>query len=123
MELDPELLAAFGRAIRAKIRKDLADEARRATALREQVVPAVRQAVEAARTAGLCRRTWLFGSFAGGLWGQPGAHSDIDLLVEGDEDAVAALVARAARREVHALSLARAPTSLTERAMSDGLPL
>jgi predicted nucleotidyltransferase len=123
VQTDAELLAAFAKAVRAKIRSDLSDEALRATALREQVVPLVRWALEEARAAGHCRGAWLFGSFAGGPWGQPGAYSDIDLLVEGDEEAVAALVARAARREVHALALNRAPASLRERAISDGLPL
>lgn len=121
--IDPELLAAFREAVRAKIRRDLADEAARSQELRDRIVPLVRQAIETARAAGHCRRAWLYGSFAGGSWGQPGPRSDVDLLIEGDDETVARFVSRVASRELHVLALDRAPPSLVERAMAEGLPL
>ena len=72
------------------------------------------------RGAGHCGRVWLFGSFA---WGRPGERSDIDLLVEGDDGEVAWEVSRACHREVHAIALQRAPDSLRERVLAEGVLL
>jgi hypothetical protein len=47
----------------------------------------------------------------------------VDLLVEGDDEAVAALVERATGRDVHALALDRAPAALVERVLGTGVPL
>ena len=114
---------AFGIAVRAKIRGDLEREASEAEALRARVVPAAREAIAAARRDRRCARVWLFGSFAGGVWGQPSEDSDIDLLIEGDEDAVAACVTIATLRPVHGVGLATAPRTLVERCLRDGVPL
>src|SRR2546423_105217 len=118
--LDPELLAAFRRTVRAKIARDLEREAAQAERLRQEVVPRVAEAGSGARARGLCDRAWLFGSFA---WGAPGERSDVDLLVDGDADGVAALVDRACGRMVLALRLEEAPESLRVRVFSDGKPL
>src|SRR5438045_2463727 len=97
--VDPELLAAFRRAVREKIRRDIAEERRRAEALREQIVPRVARTIAEARARGLCERVRLFGSFA---WGLPGDRSDLDLLVEGAHvEEVASLVMEACGRMVH----------------------
>lgn len=119
-ESNRHLLRAFRERVDAKIRADLAAEEQTAQALREQVLAAVRGAVEAARREGPCGRVWLFGSFA---WGQPGERSDIDLLVEGDDTELARRVERACGRDVHAIRMAEAPASLRERVLAHGLPL
>lgn len=120
MTEESALLTAFREAVRAKIRRDLRDEAARAEALRRAVLPVLRREVETARTQGLCRRVWLFGSFA---WGRPSDRSDLDLLVEGDEDEIAWRVSRACRREVHVIAFDRAPGTLRKRALAEGLSL
>ncbi len=119
-ESTQQLLHALRERVDAKIRADVAAEEQVANALREQVLDAVRGAVEAARSEAPCGRVWLFGSFA---WGQPGERSDIDLLVEGDDEALARRVEQVSGREVHAVRLAEAPASLRERVLSHGLPL
>ncbi len=119
-ESTQQLLRALRERVDAKIRADLAAEEQAAEALRGQVLAAVRSAIEAARSDGRCGRVWLFGSFA---WGQPGERSDIDLLVEGDDDALARRVEQACGRDVHAIRMAEAPASLTERVLAHGLPL
>lgn len=77
------------------------------------MVPRVAAVVAEARASGLCRAVWLFGSFA---WDAPREGCDLDLLVDGDAEAVAARVRRACGREVHAIALAEAPDSLRARA-------
>lgn len=119
-ESNQQLLHALRERVDAKIRADLAAEEQAAQALREQVLAAVRGAVEEARSEGPCGRVWLFGSFA---WGQPGQSSDVDLLVEGDDDALARRVEQASGRQVHAIRMAEAPASLRERVLAHGLPL
>ena len=114
------LLAAFRRAVRAEIRRKLEAERAESETLRARVVPLVQQAVASARAAGSCGRVWIFGSFA---WGQPGARSDLDLLVEGDGSEVAYRVGRACGLEVHALRVEEAPATLRERCDAEGLLL
>jgi len=114
------LLHALRQRVDAKIRADLAAEEQAARALREQVLAAVRSAVEEARSEGPCGRVWLFGSFA---WGRPGERSDVDLLVESDDEALVRRVEQASGREVHAIRMAEAPASLRERVLAHGLPL
>jgi predicted nucleotidyltransferase len=116
----PQLLQALRERVDAKIRADLAAEERAAQALRQQVLAAVRGAVEEARSEEPCGRVWLFGSFA---WGQPGERSDVDLLVEGDDGALARRVEQATGRDVHAMRLSEAPASLRDRVLAHGLPL
>ena len=119
-ESTQQLLHALRARVDAKIRADLAAEEQAATALRAQVLEAVRGAVEEARSEGPCGRVWLFGSFA---WGQPGERSDVDLLVEGDDVALARRIEQASGREVHAIRMAEAPASLRERVLAHGVPL
>lgn len=119
-ESTEELLAAFRRRIDAKIRSDLDEEDCAAQALRQEVLTTLRSEVEKAREQGLSARIWLFGSFA---WGRPGPTSDIDLLVEGDDAWVAGAIARATRREVHAIHVDEAPPGLAERVVTEGIPL
>lgn len=114
------LLAAFRARVDATIAADIAREEAAAEVLRAAVVPVVRAVVARARDEGVCRRVWLFGSFA---WGQPSEGSDIDLLVEGDEDELAYRVGAATLRAVHALDLDAAPASLRDRCTSDGVAL
>lgn len=114
------LLRAFRAAIDRQIAADIATEAAAADALRREVLPRVRAAVDEVRRAGGCERVWLFGSFA---WGDPTAESDIDVLVEGDVDELGYQIGKATRREVHAIALAEAPPSLVERCLADGVPL
>lgn len=115
------LLRALRERVDAKIRADLAAEEQAAEALRERVLNAVRRAIEEARRDDpSCGRVWLFGSFA---WGQPSERSDVDLLVEGPEGALARRVEQASGRDVHAVGMAEAPASLRERVLNHGLPL
>jgi len=116
------LLAAFRRAVRAKIEKDILREQADAAARREQTLPAIRRGLALARARGLCGAAWLFGSYA---WGEPTAESDVDLLLDGceDPDGVAVLVGRETCTEVHAVELNHAPQSLVDRARREGLAL
>ena len=114
------LLAPFRRRVDAKIQADLAEEERAAQVLRQQVMATLRREVSAARGQGVCARVWVFGSFA---WGQPEASSDIGLLVKGDDRLLASRIAKAAKRDVHALRLEEAPATLTERVFAHGVPL
>jgi predicted nucleotidyltransferase len=119
---DPELVRAFGRAVRAHFEEEVAREHEQAEARREAVLPQVRGAIARARAEGLCLGAWLFGSYA---WGQPGERSDIDLLVDGCSDpfVVASLVGRACGRDVHVVEMSEAPLSLKERVRKDGVAL
>jgi len=119
---DPDLVRAFGRAVRAHFEKELAKERGQAEARRAAVVPRVHAALERARADGLCGGAWLFGSYA---WGEPGERSDVDLLVEDCADTfmVASLVGRGCERDVHVIEMSEAPPSLKERVHKDGVPL
>jgi predicted nucleotidyltransferase len=119
---DPDLVRAFGRAVRAHFEEELAKERGQAEVRRAAVVPRVRAALERARANGLCGGAWLFGSYA---WGEPGERSDIDLLVEDCPDPlmVASLVGRACELDVHVIEMSEAPPSLKERVHEDGVPL
>jgi predicted nucleotidyltransferase len=119
---DPDLVRAFGRAVRAHFEEELAKERGQAEGRRSAVVPCVRAALERARADGLCGGAWLFGSYA---WGEPGERSDVDLLVEDCPDPlmVASLVGRACGRDVHVIEMSEAPASLKERVHEDGVPL
>ena len=119
---DPVQLRAFRAAIRTKIERDLERERDASVALRAQVLPAVKRGLAEARVEGLCARAWLFGSFA---WGDPGARSDVDLIVEGCADPflLAAVVGRACERDVHVIPLEAAPESLRRRALAEGTAL
>ncbi len=117
----PDLVARA--AIRAKIRGDLAREAAEAEVRRAEIVPRVRATIAEQRSRGRCARAWLFGSYAGGPWGEPGEESDVDLLVEGDADGVGAAVLRETGRMVHGWRLDEAPPSLVARVLAEGVPL
>lgn len=119
---DPELIEAFGRAVRRNFAEQVAREEAEAEARREKVVPIVRQAVERARREGACRSAWLFGSYA---WGRPGGRSDVDILAEDCPDPilVASIVGRACSLDVHVIDAKDAPASLRDRVMAEGLPL
>jgi predicted nucleotidyltransferase len=119
---DPDLVRAFGRAVRAHFEEEVAKEREQAEARRAAVLPSIRAAVERARADGLCDGAWLFGSYA---WGEPGERSDIDLLVENCADPfmVASRVGQACGRDVHVIEMSEAPPSLKERVLADGVPL
>ena len=119
---DPDLVRAFGRAVRAHFEEEVANERAQAEARRAAVLPQVRAALARARADGLCGGAWLFGSYA---WGEPGERSDIDLLVENCADPfmVASLVGRVCGRDVHVVEMSEAPLSLKERVRADGVPL
>ena len=119
---DPDLVRAFGRAVREHFAEELAKEREQAEARRAAVLPEIRAALERARADGLCAGAWLFGSYA---WGEPGERSDIDLLVENCADpfVVASLVGRTCRRDVHVIAMSEAPASLRERVRAEGVPL
>jgi predicted nucleotidyltransferase len=119
---DPALLRALRERARATIAADVQRERAASEALQARVLPEVRRGVDEARGEGLCRRAWLFGSFA---WGLPADRSDVDLLVEGCPDPflLAAVVSRRCGRDVHAVELERAPESLRSRVLADGTPL
>jgi hypothetical protein len=51
---DPDLLRAFGRAVRAHFEDEVAKERKQAEARREAVLPSVRSAIGRARAEGLC---------------------------------------------------------------------
>jgi predicted nucleotidyltransferase len=119
---DPELVRAFGRAVRAHFEQEIAQEREQAEARRQTVLPDLRSAIARARAEGLCTDAWLFGSYA---WGEPGERSDIDILVDGctDSIAVASIVGRACNRDVHVIAMSEAPLSLKERVREGGVPL
>ncbi len=119
---DPELVRAFGRAVRAHFEQEVAKEREQAEARRAAVLPGVRGAIARARAEGLCAEAWLFGSYA---WGQPGERSDVDVLVDGCPDpfVVASLVGHSCGLDVHVIEMAEAPASLKERVRADGVPL
>ena len=116
---DPELLRAFGRAIRQNLEEQIAKEREAAAARRAIVVPLVREAVARARAEGLCEAVWLFGSYA---WGEPGERSDVDIFVEGRRDtiAIASRVGRACGLDVHVVDSVEAPESLRQRVHAEG---
>ena len=70
----------------------------------------------------MCAQVWLFGSYA---WGEPSERSDIDLLVAGcaDPDRLASAVGRKTGTDVHIVQLERAPDSLRQRALAEGVTL
>lgn len=119
---DPELIEAFGRAVRRNFAEQAAREQAEAEARRGAVLPVVRQAIARARLQSACGRAWLFGSYA---WGQPGVRSDVDILAEDCPDPflVASIVGRACNLDVHVIDTSDAPASLRDRAMSDGVAL
>jgi predicted nucleotidyltransferase len=119
---DPELVRAFGRAVRRNFAEQIAREEAEAETRRQRVVPVVRQAIERARNEGACGRAWLFGSYA---WDRPGERSDVDILVENCPDPilVASIVGRACSLDVHVIDTREAPASLRDRAVAQGLPL
>jgi predicted nucleotidyltransferase len=116
------LLEAFREAARAKILRDIERERADAEIFRDEALGPLRVEVERLRSAGRCHRVWLFGSYA---WGAPTAASDLDLLIESDDDpfALAAEIGVATRRMVHVVPYQEAPPSLIERAVSEGMPL
>jgi predicted nucleotidyltransferase len=119
---DPELIEAFGRAVRRKFAEQAAREQAESEARRRAILPIVRQAVADARDQQVCGRAWLFGSYA---WGQPGVRSDVDILAEDCPDSIllASIVGRACQLDVHVIEAESAPSSLRDRAMKEGLPL
>jgi predicted nucleotidyltransferase len=119
---DPELLKAFGRAIRRNFERQIASEREAAATRRSTIVPLVREAVARARKEGLCGAAWLFGSYA---WGEPGEGSDVDIYVDGRRDtiAIASVVGRACGLDVHVVDSVEAPESLRERVCKEGQPL
>jgi predicted nucleotidyltransferase len=119
---DAELLKAFREAVVKKIRRDLADDDRRAESLRAAVLPKLRRVLAGARARAECRRAWLFGSYA---WGKPNERSDVDVMVEGCAEPfrLAAEVAKACNVEVDIVELERAAESLRDRALREGMPL
>lgn len=108
--------------MRAHFEEELANERREAEARRAAVLPEVRRAITRARTEGLCRDAWLFGSYA---WGEPGERSDVDVLADGCDDPfmVASLIGRACGLDVHVIAMSDAPASLKDRVRQDGVPL
>ena len=118
----PELVRAFGQAVRRHFAQEVEREKAQTEARRAAALPAVRRGVEQARAKGLCSRAWLFGSYA---WGAPGERSDVDILAEDcvDPFLVASIVGRACGRDVHVIERSNAPASLVERVAADGLPL
>ncbi len=118
----PDLVLAFGRAVRRRFEDEIARERAASQARRDAVIPAVRAGVAQARAEHACGRAWLFGSYA---WGQPGERSDVDVLAEDCPDPfmVASIIGRAAGLDAHVIERSEAPPSLIERAIKDGLPL
>jgi predicted nucleotidyltransferase len=114
-----DLYRAFRRAVRAKIERDLAAEEAATAERRARVRRALGPALDRARSLGLCRAVWLFGSYA---WGAPGERSDVDLLAGGcsDPEALTSIVGRATDTDVHVVPLDQAPESLRARAMAEG---
>lgn len=120
-QIDPELLAAFRKAVRANIQRALLEPRAEVEACRAEVLSQLAEVMASARKRGFCGRAWLFGSFA---WGWPGVRSDIDLIIDGEgADEIASQVWQKCNRPVHSLSLADAPSSLRERVLRKGLPL
>src|SRR5258708_1937253 len=106
---DPDLVKAFGRAVRRHFEEEIARENAQGEARRSLAMPALREAIARARADGACGRAWLFGSYA---WGQPGERSDVDILAESCADPflVASIVGRACKLDVHVIDRATAPT-------------
>ncbi len=119
---DRELLRAFRRAVRSKIERDLEKERDAAAARRQRALPLVARALSEARASGRCAEAWLFGSYA---WGQPGEHSDIDVLAAGcpDPDGLAGSIGTLTGTEVHVIRLESAPPDLRDRVLSEGTKL
>ncbi len=119
---DPDLLRKFRQAVHAKLTRDVETERAESEARRGQVLALLVPAIAEARDLGLCGRTWLFGSFA---WGKPTQESDIDLAVEDCPDpfAVASLVGRRCRRDVHAVAVEDLPEGLEKRVLHEGKEL
>jgi predicted nucleotidyltransferase len=120
VRLDPELVQAMRRAVRAEVERQLADEDRRANELRESVMSRLPATLARLRERGLLERAWIFGSYA---WGTPTEQSDLDLLIESDRDAleIATLVSAELRIDVHAIDRRRAPQSLVARVDGEGI--
>lgn len=115
------LYRAFRDRVIQTIEADLARERIEAEALRAEVVGALRDAIATARANQSIGPVVLFGSFA---WGQPFAHSDVDLLVEdADEDMVIRVAESATSRPLHVLTRKSAPPSLMSRVLRDGVVL
>jgi predicted nucleotidyltransferase len=110
------------RVLLQRFEAEVATEERMAEDLRSRVVPAVIDAVSAARAEGLLGNAWLFGSFS---WGTPRETSDIDLLIEDAQDPilVAVRIGERVQRPVHALARESAPRSLVQRVLDEGLKL
>lgn len=110
------------RAARAEAERQIAEERRAAEGLRATLMPRLRAAVERLRDDGVVRRLWVFGSYA---WGLPTESSDLDVLIESDRDAldVASALALQLGLQVHAVDRARAPQSLVDRALADGVEI
>lgn len=108
--------------MRAHGARELDREREESAALVARTLPLLEGAVARARAAGMCGRAWLFGSFADGF---PSERSDIDLLLEDCPEPfqVAAIVADACGREVHAVPFGSAPESLRERVLATGRAL
>jgi predicted nucleotidyltransferase len=100
--------------------RELAREQEAAERQRNQALASLRPLIACARQLRLCDRAWLFGSYA---WGTPGSESDLDLLVDGDADAVATLLSEHIRLPLHVMRLDAAPRTLRDRVHRDGLPL
>jgi len=120
--VERDLVQAFRRRVRHVVEEELEREGADAERLRRQVVPAASQAVAHARAAGRCGRAWLFGSFA---WGGATSRSDVDVLVEhcADPDELAAELWRVCDRPVHVVELDKAPATLRERVLREGVPI
>ncbi len=120
-QIDPAQLAAFRRAVRANIQREIGEERAEAEQTRAEVLAQLAAVMTEARQRGFAGQVWLFGSFA---WGLPGERSDIDLIIEGDgADELASQVWRICNRPVHSMTFEQAPPSLAERVRRDGVPL
>ena len=108
--------AAVEKAVTRKLAEEHAAADTRRAALLESLRPLALEAI----ARGLCRGVWLFGSFA---WGHPGSASDVDLLVDGDADAVSVLLSEHLRLPLHVVAMQTAPDSLRERVLRDGQKL
>lgn len=119
---NPNPFADYALAVRTRMAEQVSRERGENQARRAQMMQKLLPAVKAAREATGSGRVWLFGSFA---WGEPDAHSDVDLLVEHlrSPDSFAYLVGKECGVQVHAISLDAAPETLVARAMAEGIPL
>lgn len=98
----------------------IAEEQRHGEQLRERILGQVKPIAARALESGICRRLWVFGSYA---WGTPTDDSDLDVLVDGDAEQVARLLSEVMRLPLHVLAFAEAPQSLRDRVQDDGLLL